>query len=101
MVRSPGKRKCSFGSERWWWEGGGAESGHSFFLKKSQLGQGLCWVGLSMDHQVSGINDIKINVMTPCFSFWNNFRFTESCKDSTEWSLPPASPSGSSCGIIV
>lgn len=52
--------------------------------------------GVVKDRQVGGIRGSR-----PChdskfciFSFWNNFRFTESCKDSTEWSLLLASPGG-------
>lgn len=70
-----------------------------FLLENVLAGQSLCldagWhckriIRLAASGAEDQCHDSKFCV----FSFWNNFSFTESCKDSTEWSLLLASPGG-------
>ena len=70
-----------------------------FLLENVLAGQSLCldagWRCQRIVRLVaSGAQDQCHDSKFCIFSFWNNFRFTESCKDSTEWSLLLASPGG-------
>ena len=70
-----------------------------FLLENVLAGQSLCldagWHCQRITRLVaSGAEEQCHDSKFSIFSFWNNFRFTESCKDSTEWSRLLASPGG-------